>query len=70
MHELIHRLVPRDDIAEVAVLEQIDHLDQLAVHVNAQPRHDLPRRQPEQPQPRSQHPLGLLPALEPQIGHL
>ena len=35
-HELAHGLVPGGQVAEVAALEQVDHLGQLSVHVDAQ----------------------------------
>ena len=51
-------------VAEVAVFEQVDRVDQLAVRVQAEGGDDLPRRQAEQPDPGPGHLPGVLPALE------
>lgn len=53
-------------VSEVAVLEQVDHLEQLALDVQGQGRDDLAGGQAEEPDLGSGYPAGVLPALKAQ----
>ena len=57
-------LLPDLKVGEVAVLQQVDRVEQLAGGVQAQRRDDLPGRQPEQPDTRAGDGGGMLPARE------
>ena len=63
---LFDRCLARVNVGEVAVLQQVNDLDQRAFHVQAERGHDLPRWQREQPDPGCGQLRRVLPAAEPQ----